>query len=207
MSPEALETLEAEHVHKFYSEVANHFSETRHKAWPEVAAFINSLAPGSLLADIGKWRPQPAPRKVFYLLTTGTLIFCLGCGNGKNLHVNPPVIKIGLDNCVELVQIASHHGCEVVTADCMSLPLRSNCFDAVICIAVIHHLSTEDRRVKALKELVRVLSVGGKLLVYVWAFEQKREVCLYSHITLTVTLELLKCTTPKGTRTAQWSNI
>lgn len=55
MNPEALETLEAEHVHKFYSEAANHFSETRHKAWPEVAAFINSLAPGSLLADIGKW--------------------------------------------------------------------------------------------------------------------------------------------------------
>lgn len=140
-------------------------------------------------------------------INDGDSFSCLGCGNGKNLHVNPPVIKIGLDNCVELVRIASRRGCEVVTADCLSLPLRSNCFDAVICIAVIHHLSTEERRVKALKELVRVLSVGGKLLVYVWAFEQKREVCLYSYTTLTVSLELLKCTTPKGARTAQWSNI
>lgn len=99
--------------------------------------------------------------------------------------MNPHVLKIGLDSCGELVQIAAHRGFEVVTADCMALPLRSSCYDAVICIAVIHHLSTEERRVEALKELVRVLCVGGRLLVYVWAFEQQRKkVCI-----CTVTLE------------------
>ena len=93
--------------------------------------------------------------------------------------MNPQVLKIGLDSCGELVHIAAHRGFEVVTADCMALPLRSSCFDAVICIAVIHHLSTEERRVEALKELVRVLCVGGRLLVYVWAYEQKRKkVCI-----------------------------
>ena len=97
----------------------------------------------------------------------------IGCGNGKNLSVNPRVVKIGLDNCSELLQLAASSGYEVFTADCLSLPLRSSCFDAVICIAVIHHLSTVERRVQALKELLRVLSVGGRLLVYVWAFEQK----------------------------------
>ena len=99
----------------------------------------------------------------------------IGCGNGKNLSVNPQVVKIGLDSCSELLQLAASSGFEVLAADCLSLPLRSNCFDCVICIAVIHHLSTEERRVEALKELVRVLSVGGRLLVYVWAYEQQRK--------------------------------
>jgi len=38
---------------------------------------------------------------------------------------------------------------------------------------VIHHLSTEYHRVHAVKELSRILRVGGKLLIYVWAFEQE----------------------------------
>lgn len=53
-------TLEVEHVHKVYSEIAKHFSETRYKPWPEIAAFINALPPGSLLADVGMWRLSTA---------------------------------------------------------------------------------------------------------------------------------------------------
>lgn len=49
-------SLENEHVHKVYSEIAKHFSETRYKPWPEIAGFINALPPGSLLVDVGKWR-------------------------------------------------------------------------------------------------------------------------------------------------------
>ena len=47
-------SLENEHVHKVYSEIAKHFSETRYKPWPEIAGFINALPPGSLLVDVGK---------------------------------------------------------------------------------------------------------------------------------------------------------
>ena len=49
---------------------------------------------------------------------------------------------------------------------------RSLSFDGCICIAVIHHLSTEQRRLDAIKELVRITRVGGLILVYVWALEQ-----------------------------------
>lgn len=51
-------SLEVEHVHRVYSEIAKHFSHTRHKPWPEIAAFIDSLAPGSFLADVGEWDPS-----------------------------------------------------------------------------------------------------------------------------------------------------
>ena len=52
---------------------------------------------------------------------------------------------------------------------------RSNAFDVCICIAVLHHLATDERRLAALKELVRVVRTGGQILLYVWALEQDLE--------------------------------
>ena len=77
--------------------------------------------------------------------------------------------------CPELVGIARGRGHEVTVADCLDLPFRSNSFDAAISIAVVHHLSSEARRLQALRELVRVVGEGGKVLVYVWAMEQERK--------------------------------
>ena len=46
-------------------------------------------------------------------------------------------------------------------------------FDAVISIGVVHHFCSQDRRVAAIQELVRIMRPGGKLMLYVWAYEQK----------------------------------
>jgi tRNA (uracil-5-)-methyltransferase TRM9 len=50
-------------------------------------------------------------------------------------------------------------------------------FDFAISIAVIHHLSTRDRRVEAIKSILELLhcdtQIPGKVLLYVWALEQK----------------------------------
>ena len=51
--------------------------------------------------------------------------------------------------------------------------MRDASFDYAICIAVLHHLSTQERRVSALKEMQRILRPGGRALVTVWAKEQK----------------------------------
>ncbi|KAL2900576.1 hypothetical protein RDABS01_025658 [Bienertia sinuspersici] len=45
--------------------------------------------------------------------------------------------------------------------------------DAAISIAVLHHLSTESRRQKAIEELVRIVRKGGLVLITVWAVEQE----------------------------------
>lgn len=105
---------------------------------------------------------------------------CTGCGNGKYLGVNPRATIIGSDICPELVSIARSRGHEVAVLDCLHLPYRDSVFDAAICIAVVHHLSTEERRLIALKELARIVrSGGGRMLVYVWAMEQERKkVCV-----------------------------
>lgn len=43
----------------------------------------------------------------------------------------------------------------------------------MLSIAVVHHFATTERRVHALKELARVLRIGGRLVISVWAMEQK----------------------------------
>ena len=89
--------------------------------------------------------------------------------------MNPQVFMLGSDICPELVAIGHSRGHEVLTCDCLHLPYRKSLFDGVICIAVIHHLSSESRRLESLMEMARVLRPGGKVLVYVWAMEQERK--------------------------------
>ncbi|KAJ8675399.1 hypothetical protein QAD02_011185 [Eretmocerus hayati] len=141
--------LENSYVHGVYDEISNHFNETRHKQWPNVAKFIEKLETGGLLLDVG-------------------------CGNGKYLFGQSDTFRIGCDRSFGLAEICQTRGFQVVLADCLQLPYKSNTFDAALCIAVIHHLSTHERRKKAISEIIRVLRTGGRALIYVWAKEQKR---------------------------------
>jgi ubiquinone/menaquinone biosynthesis C-methylase UbiE len=143
--------VEKEYVHEVYEAIAPHFSETRYKPWPLVEQFIRDLPISSLVADVG-------------------------CGNGKYMGVNPLTHFTGSDRSSNLISICQSRGFEAMVADNLYLPYRDNLFDAVISIAVIHHFSTEDNRLAALKELTRILKPGGKLLVTVWATEQKGKV-------------------------------
>jgi len=79
-----------------------------------------------------------------------------------------------------LARIASQHQPHsTVVADVLNLPHPYSSFDFAITIAMIHHLSTPERRIQAIKEILKTLrppgrSVeGGKALIYVWALEQK----------------------------------
>ncbi|KAG6927236.1 putative tRNA methyltransferase 9B [Chelydra serpentina] len=141
--------LEKDHVHRVYEKIAPHFRDARYKAWPKVQQFLSDQEPGSLIADIG-------------------------CGNGKYLHINSQTYKLGCDYCFPLVESARNDGHEVMVCHSLYLPYRNECFDVVLSIAVIHHFSTKERRVRAIKEMARTLRVGGQMMIYVWAMEQKR---------------------------------
>ncbi|KAL6059768.1 tRNA methyltransferase, has a role in tRNA modification [Balamuthia mandrillaris] len=139
--------VEAEHVHQVYNAIATHFSETRYKPWPLVEKFMLEQEEGSVVADVG-------------------------CGNGKYMGVNPRCFALGSDWSSELISICKERGFEAMIADNMNLPYRSAAFDAVISIAVIHHLSSRERRLHTMQELHRILKVGGRMLITAWAFEQ-----------------------------------
>lgn len=81
-----------------------------------------------------------------------------------------------------MAQICRDRNHQVFNCDCLQLPLRSNCIDLCISIAVLHHLATNERRLKALTEINRVLVVGGQALVYVWAKEQCRNQNLSTYL-------------------------
>lgn len=62
---------------------------------------------------------------------------------------------------------------QVMVSDNLALPFRDESFDAALSIAVIHHFATTERRVRALRELARILKIGGRLMISVWAMEQR----------------------------------
>jgi len=142
--------LEIEKVHNIYDIISKHFSTTRKIIWPKVEDFINTFNPNSLILDIG-------------------------CGNGKNMGSRKDCIYIGLDACENLMKQAKlKSNCSYIVGNCINLPFESNSFHYAMSIAVIHHLSTESRRLQAIQEINRILKKDGEALIYVWAYEQPR---------------------------------
>ena len=143
------EKYEQEHVHEVYQQIASHFSSTRYKPWPIIEKFLKELPCGSVGLDIG-------------------------CGNGKYLAVNPNIFIVGSDRSRNLVTIAKRHQPHsALVSDILDLPHRPDSFDFVICIAVIHHLSTSERRIDGIKSILKCLKQSGQALIFVWALEQE----------------------------------
>ena len=137
----------------FYTRIADHFSLTRHTPWPKVIEFVSQAKKAETLLDCG-------------------------CGNGRHILAarDSGVVVFGCDIISRFVEICKkERKLEALVSDALCLPYRSAVFDRVICIAVIHHLSTRERRLRALQELTRVASLKGLILVTVWAFEQDQD--------------------------------
>ena len=134
-------------MNEVYNAIATDFSRTRHKVWPRVATFLTSLPPQSLTLEIG-------------------------CGNGKNMLYRPDLSMKGLDITEEFLTICESRNLDVAHGDIRNIPEPTGSYDAVLAIAVIHHLQTRQERQQALKEIVRVLKPTGQALISVWAFQQ-----------------------------------
>ncbi|KAL1110413.1 hypothetical protein AAG570_007944, partial [Ranatra chinensis] len=144
--------LEDVHVHNVYEHISEHFSHTRHTPWPKVLDFVESFPPGSILIDVG-------------------------CGNGKYFGFNTSIFEVLatsiFDNKSSKLAFTSRsRGFEIIRNNCLSLPFVTGIADGLISIAVIHHLATRNRRLQVIKEIVRILRVGGRALIYVWAKNQ-----------------------------------
>jgi len=55
------------------------------------------------------------------------------------------------------------------------LAFESGFFDKVYIIAVLHHIPSEEMRLRFLKEAVRVLKSQGKLILTVWDLKEKEK--------------------------------
>lgn len=133
-----------------FDRIAEHFDKTRSRPWSEVLDFLESNS-GRLL-DIG-------------------------CGNGRHLLAAKEMgyEVVGLDASKKLLEITKNKTdltMELVRGDVLRLPFKERCFDTVIYIAVIHHLKIG--RKESLREALRVLKPGGRIIISAWAIEQKR---------------------------------
>jgi tRNA (uracil-5-)-methyltransferase TRM9 len=141
--------FERDYVQNVYSQISNHFSNTRNHSWPKIVKFINNL-------------------------NKNTIVYDIGCGNGRNMGLRHDCRYIGCDKNSNLLKEAKRKGHNCILADNLDLPFKTNVSDAIISIAVIHHFCTTERRILALKELFRILKPGGKILIYVWSYEQEK---------------------------------
>lgn len=135
--------IEEKYVKDFYNNNSKSFNDTRYAPWPIVKTFIDNLQYGLTICDIG-------------------------CGNGKNQY-RKDLIWLSCDNSRELCKYVE----DAILCDCTYLPFKDQSCDIAICIAVLHHLSTEPRRLKALYEMKRILKKNGIGLISVWGSQPK----------------------------------
>ena len=141
-----LSNIEKNNVKDVYELISKHFSNTRAFTWSWISDFVNSLEKNSLILDIG-------------------------CGNGRNMEFNNYNF-IGIDNCDGFLNICREKKLNVLNANMTNIPLLSNIFDAIICIASFHHLSTNLSRLNSLLEMKRLLKNNGKILLSIWSINQ-----------------------------------
>jgi alkylated DNA repair protein alkB family protein 8 len=146
-----LTNIEENQVKNVYEEISNHFNNTRVYKWSWVNDFLDSLNESSLVYDIG-------------------------CGNGRNMnHEKNNLTFIGLDNCENFIKICKSKNLNVVNGNIIKIPFQKNSADAIICIAVFHHLSNQNNRLLALLEMKRLLKKNGKILLSVWSINQPKK--------------------------------
>lgn len=147
--PTMAAAFEQSHVHHVYEAIAEAFDTSRFAHWNAVKAFIRALPPRAVVVDNG-------------------------CGNGKYLGYaeRPDLHWMGNDLCTGLLACCRNKrlcNTDLLQANGLSLPYRTGSVDAVISVAVLHHLSTPERRQAFVDEMARILRPGGRAFVTVWA--------------------------------------
>ncbi len=133
-------------VNNVYEDIATHFSNTRQYQWKWISDFFSELKINSVVYD-------------------------LGCGNGRNMKTKG-LEMYGIDNCTKFVEICNSQGLNVTNACITNLPFSNKSANAIICIAVFHHLFCYEQRLTALLEMKRVLKKGGIILLSFWSINQ-----------------------------------
>lgn len=142
--------FEEKYVYDTYNKIAYEFSNSRYKVWDSVNKFINELPKNSEVLEVG-------------------------CGNGKNLLIRNDIIFKGCDISDEFVKICTSRNLDVIKDDITNLSFPNNIFDYTLSVAVIHHMVNEERRLKAISELIRITKPNGQIFIEVWAMEQDND--------------------------------
>lgn len=129
-----------------YEKTAESFSKSRQKLWPEFEELKKYIKDGERILD-------------------------LGCGNGRlfELFKGRNIEYLGIDFSEKLIEKAQkRYGNYFKVVNLLELPFSDGYFDSIWSIAVFHHLPSKQLRLKALREIKRVLKKNGKIVVTCW---------------------------------------
>ncbi len=153
-------------VQQMYDESGTYWSLTRSKKygksanWPVIQKYLDRLKPGMTVLDVG-------------------------CGNGRLLSGLPTGVKyLGFDFSRTLLAEAKksfpdhefRYGNMVEPSAWRGLGK----YEAIFCIAVLHHLPDREQQVYALKQMKKCVKRGGFLCLSVWNLWQEK--FLQSHL-------------------------
>jgi len=139
-----------------YDQMAEKFSGTRNFFWRDFEFIKNHVSAGDKILDFG-------------------------CGNGRLLEIlqDKQIEYYGADVSQKLIDLAREKYPEwsqslVKISGQASLPFPDNFFNAVISVAVFHHLPDQKFRLEMAKELYRVTQPGGKIITTAWNLWQPK---------------------------------
>lgn len=137
-----------------YNKIAEDFYQTRKKPWPITDLLKSHTASAKNIIDIG-------------------------CGSGRLSElVSDNQQYLGIDNSSELIKIAQNNyynrkNLNFQVQDITTDFLLNDKFDLALMIAVIHHIPTKDLRLKILKNINKIMTVNGSLIITSWNLWQK----------------------------------
>ena len=175
--------VERQCVMDVYDAVAAQWHGTRYRAWSGVEDFARRRVPDfALVADVGCGNGKNAPA-IERIPPARDDDEPVGGGESESRATKKKGgggahrVVIGCDFSLGLLEICALRRdppLEVFAADATALPSRSRAFDAALCVAVLHHASTDARRRAIVGETMRIVRPGGVALFYAWAYEQDR---------------------------------
>jgi 2-polyprenyl-3-methyl-5-hydroxy-6-metoxy-1,4-benzoquinol methylase len=148
-------------VQQMYDEIGTHFSRTRQKTygssssnWPVTDKYLQNLKPGEYVLDIG-------------------------CGNGKLISGLPPGVKyLGTDFSKTLIDEAKklYPQNEFRFGNVAQKDHWENLakYDAIFCVAVLHHIPTKAQQLFMLKEAKKHTKKDGFIYLTVWNLWQEK---------------------------------
>ncbi len=111
----------------------------------------------------------------------GGRLLNLGCAHGPDFLPFRQGFELhGVDFSTEMIKLAGKYAkkfdfdVNLAVAEVRSLPYSDETFDWAISVATYHHIQGEEERLKALRELKRVLKPGGEAFITVWNHWQPR---------------------------------